>query len=243
LCGYQQLESIARVLATLPESVDEAGYFQRMLFQVQRVLERNRKQEHNLAEAHQWLCRIAACLHYPPDASNSTCLTSTQISTEMEALIDVFRPNAKAQYPQARLSVALKKRWRLHQQELLACYDVPELPQDNLQIESLFEQLRRRQRRISGRKSTRELRRFGLAQVLFQAESEAALLEQIHHVSRDDYLASAEKLIQAEQPLRFLQRFHRNPVQTITQLIKEYKELSTNKEACQSGVLMPLHTE
>ncbi len=46
-------------------------------------------------------------------------------------------------------------------------------------MESLFERLRRRQRRISGRKSTRELRDFGQAQVLFQAESEATLLEQI----------------------------------------------------------------
>jgi len=149
LCGYQQLETIAQVLATLPKNVDGAGYFRRVLFQVDRVLERNRKQAHNLAEAHQWLSRIAACLRYPRNAFSSPSLTSTQVASEMQALIEAFRPNAKAQYPQALLSTALKKRWRLHQQELLACYDVPGLPQDNLQIESLFEHLRRRQRRIS----------------------------------------------------------------------------------------------
>jgi len=243
LCGYQQLEAIAQAVATLPENVDEAGYFRRVLSQVNRVLERNRKQAQNLAEAHQWLCRVAACLHYPPNTSSPISLTSAQVATGMDTLFDTFRPNAKAQYPQARLWSALKKRWRLHQQELLACYDVPGLPQDNLQIESLFEHLRRRQRRISGRISTCELRKFGLAQVLFQAESEVTLLEQIRHVCRADYLASAEKLIQAEHPLRFLHRLHRNPVKTITQLIKEYEELSTSNQACQSRAFLSIHTD
>ena len=77
---------------------------------------------------------------------------------------------------------ALQKRWKLYAQEVLYCYDIPGLPPDNLQIESLFGRLRRHQRRISGRKSTRELRDFGQAQVLFIAESEVALLEQIRHI-------------------------------------------------------------
>lgn len=240
LCGYQQLETIVQVLSTLPENMDEAGYFRRILVQVNRVLERNRKQAQNLAEAHQWLCRVADCLNYPPTAASQT---SAQVAARMDALIDSFHPNAKTQYPQARLWLAFKKRWQLHQKELLACYDVPGFPQDNLQLESLFEHLRRRQRRISGRKSTRELRKFGLAQVLFQAGSEADLLEQIRHVARADYLASAEKLAQAEHPLRFLQRLHRNPAKTISQLINEYAELSTSNQSCQSRVLSPIHTE
>jgi len=240
LCGYQQLEAIAQILSTLPENVDEAGYLRQVLSQVNRVLERNRKQAQNLAETHHWLCRVANCLNDPPSATGQT---SDQVAAGMDALIDSFHPDAKTQSPQAQLWSALKKRWQLHKQELLACYDVPGLPQDNLQIESLFEGLRRRQRRISGRKSTRELRMFGLAQVLFQSESEADLLEQIRHVSRADYLASAERLAQAEHPLRFLQRFHRNPAKTIAQLIKEYTELSTSNQPCQSRVLLSVHNE
>ena len=46
-------------------------------------------------------------------------------------------------------------------------------------LESLFGRLRRHQRRVSGRKSTPELRDFGQYQVLFLAQSEDELLEQI----------------------------------------------------------------
>jgi len=182
LSGYQQLKAIAQALTSLPETADEAGYFERLLFQVKRALEKNRKDARNLAEAHQWLHQIAGCLHYPPEHPHAANFNSAQVASDMEALLQSFTPNPKAQFPQARLRSALKKRWRLPQQELLACYDVAGLPQDNLQMESLFEQLRRRQRRISGRKSTRELRNFAQAQVLFHAENEAVLLEHIRRV-------------------------------------------------------------
>ena len=46
-------------------------------------------------------------------------------------------------------------------------------------LESLFGRLRRHQRRVSGRKSTRELRDFGQYQVLLLAESEEELLEHV----------------------------------------------------------------
>jgi hypothetical protein len=247
LSGYQQLEVIAQALESLPEAVDETGYFKRLLSQVNRALVKNRKDARNLAEAHQWLCQIAGCLHYPPKDPRTTNFNSTQVANDMEALLQSFTPNLKAQFPQARLHAALQKRWRLHQQELLACYDVTGLPQDNLQMETLFEQLRRRQRRISGRKSTRELRDFGQAQFLFLAESEFVLLEYIRHVRWDDYRACLARLAQAEQPRRFMQSLHHDPAHAITKLVEQYMasyaELSISKEFCQTRVLVPLHTE
>jgi hypothetical protein len=247
LSGYRQLEAIAQALASLPDAVDETGYFERLLFQVKRALEKNRKDARNLAEAHQWLCQIAGCLHYPPKDPCTTNFNSTQVTNDMEALLQSFTPNPKAQSPQARLRSALKKRWRLHQQELLACYDVAGLPQDNLQMESLFEQLRRRQRRISGRKSTRELRNFAQAQVLFHAESEAVLLEHIRRVRFADYRACLAKLAQAEQPCRFMQRLHHDPAQAMIKLVEQYMaryaELAISKEFCYVRVHLPVHTE
>lgn len=223
LVGYQQLEAIQQALATLPEALDESGYFQRLQLQVKRALERNRHDAHNLAEAHQWLRQIAACLHYPPDSSTSAAsFGSAQIAKNMEMLIQSFHPTPKAQRPQCLLLSALRKRWRLHQQELLPCYDIPGLPQDNLQMESLFEHLRRRHRRISGRKSTRELRDFGQAQVLFQAESEAALLEQIRQVPLEQYRIWRTRLRQAEHPRQFIQCLHHNPLATMTRLVNQY---------------------
>jgi len=157
LVGYQQLEAIQQALSALPESLDESGYFRRLQFQVKRALEKNRCEAHNLAEAHQWLRQIADCLHYPPDnLTGASALSSAQIAKNMEMLIQSLHPNPRTQRPQSLLLSALRKRWRLHQHELLPCYDIPGLPQDNLQMESLFERLRRRQRRISGRKSTKE---------------------------------------------------------------------------------------
>jgi hypothetical protein len=247
LSGYQQLGAIAQALESLTEAVDETGYFKRLLSQVNRALVKNRKDARNLAEAHQWLRQIAGCLHYPPKDPCTTNFNSTQVTNNMEALLQSFTPNPKAQFPQARLCSALKKRWRLHQQELLACYDVAGLPQDNLQMESLFEQLRRHQRRISGRKSTRELRNFGQAQILFLAESEVVLLEHIRHVSLSDYRACLARLTQAEQPRRFMQSLHHDPAHAITKLVEQYMasyaELSISKEFCQTRVLVPLHTE
>lgn len=247
LSGYRQLEAIAQALTSLPEAADETGYFERLLFQVKRALEKNRKDARNLAEAHQWLHQIAGCLHYPPEHPHAANFNSAQIASDMDVLLQSFTPNAKAQAPQARLRSALKKRWQLHQQELLACYDVAGLPPDNLQMESLFEQLRRRQRRISGRKSTRELRNFAQAQVLFHAENEAVLLEHIRRVRFADYRTCLAKLAQAEQPRQFMQRLHHHPELAMTKLVEQYMtryaELPIHKEFCQARVHMPIHTE
>ena len=89
-------------------------------------------------------------------------------------------------------------------------------------MESLFERLRRRQRRISGRKSTRELRDFGQAQVLFQAESEAALLEQIRQVPLEDYRVWRTRLGQSEHQRQFIQSLHHDPLATMNRLVDQY---------------------
>ena len=89
-------------------------------------------------------------------------------------------------------------------------------------MESLFERLRRRQRRISGRKSTKELREFAQAQILFQADSEATLLKQIRQVPLEDYRKWRTRLSQAEVPRQFIQRLHHDPLATMTRLVEEY---------------------
>ena len=109
LVGYHQLESIQQALSRLPESLDESGYFQRLQLQVKRALEKNRHEAHNLAEAHQWLRQIAACLHYPPESlSGASALSGAQIAKNMELLIQSFHPNPKAQRPQSLLLSALR---------------------------------------------------------------------------------------------------------------------------------------
>lgn len=106
----------------------------------------------------------------------------------------------------------------------MPCYDIPGLPPDNLQLESLFNRLRCHQRRISGRKSTKELRDFGQYQVLFMADSEDALLEQLRRVPLPEYRKHRRQLAQAEAPRQFFHRLHRDPTATIQKLLDKYTQ-------------------
>ncbi len=89
-------------------------------------------------------------------------------------------------------------------------------------LESLFGQLRCHQRRVSGRKSTRELRDFGQYQVLFLAESEEEVLAQIRQVSLEEYRENRRRLEEAEAPRRLLHRLHRDPLRTMRDLVEQH---------------------
>ena len=97
----------------------------------------------------------------------------------MEELLQNFAIDAHNQVVPLSLYSGLRKRWDLFGDDLLHCFDIPGLPQDNLQVEALFGRLRCHQRRISGRKSTQPLRDFGHYQIRFCAESEEQLLDQL----------------------------------------------------------------
>jgi len=223
LKGYVQLEAIAQALAEMPRDEPETGYLQRLKMRVERVVEAYRINVADLKEAHTWLRRIADCLRYPPaDATPEPALTGEQVKQEMEALLHSFQPDLKRKPAQAALYGAWRRTWEDYGPDLLHCYDIPGLPPDNLMLESLFGRLRRHQRRVSGRRSTRELRDFGQYQVLFLAESEAELLEQLRQVSLEAYYANRRRLEQAEAPRRLLHRLHRNPLGTMRDLVQQH---------------------
>jgi len=185
--------------------------------QVARALEQNRALADGLQEAYTWLGKTAACLRYPPHAyPDFDAVTSQQIVQEMETLLQQLRQQAHTG-PQVlkTLSRALDYRWNLYGQDWLPCYDIPGLPPDNLHLESLIKRLRGHQRRISGRKSTKELRDFGPYQVFLTAESHQALLEQIHRVPIPEYRIHRQRLAKAESPRQFFHRLHRAPTATI----------------------------
>jgi hypothetical protein len=226
LKGFQQLEAIATVLHSMAGTPTETTYFQQLIKQVDRSLEHNRELADGLHEAYIWLCKIAACLRYPPrsypDFDN---VTSQQVAQEMETLLQQLRQQSQTGHQVLRtLYSALDYRWNLYGQDLLPCYDIPGLPPDNLQLESLFNRLRGHQRRISGRKSTKELRNFGQYQVLFSAESYEALLEQIRCVPISEYRKHRHRLAKAEDPRRFFHRLHRDPAATIQKLVDRYSQ-------------------
>jgi hypothetical protein len=201
----------------------ETEYLHQLANQVERVLERNRALAKDLQGAHEWLRRVAACLRYPPNSyQDATPLTSQQVIKEMQLLMDTFRPDFKRQLAEAALYHAWHRLWKSCGTDLVHCYDIPGLPADNLRLEGFFGRLRRHQRRISGRKTTRELRDFGQYQALFVAESEADLLRQLQQISPSEYQTHRCLLDKAEAPRRFLCRLHRNPLNTIQALLERH---------------------
>lgn len=223
LKGYEQLEAIAWALGEVSCEGAEGSYLRRLKKQVGQVVERYRVTAGDLGEAHEWLRKIAGCLRYPPsDAPSEPSLTSKQVKEDVEKLLDSFRPDLKRRPAQAALHAAWHRTWEAYGPDLLHCYDIPGLPPDNLQLEALFGRLRRHQRRISGRKSTRELRDWGQYQVLFLAESEEELLERIRQASLETYNENRRRLAEAEAPRRFLHRLHRGPLATVRSLVKRH---------------------
>jgi hypothetical protein len=239
LKGFQQLEAIAKALHSILGTPAKTTYFQQLTRQVDRALAQNRELADGLVEAHTWFRQIAACLRYPPDSyPDFGSLTGQQIEKEMETLLQKLRKQAQAGHQVLKtLSCAVEYRWEAYGQDLLHCYDIPGLPPDNLQLESLFNRLRSHQRRISGCKSTKELRAFGQYQVLFMAESEEALLAQLRRVPLDEYRQHRQRLAQAEVPRQFFHRLHRDPCATIQKLVDRYtqrqSELTPDTLFCQ----------
>ena len=221
LKGYIQLESIAQTLHAMP--VIENAFFSRLIRQVDRTLEKNRQLAEMITKTYIWFLRIAACLRYPPRSyADMPAPTSYRVKREMEELLRNFESDARGQVIPLSLYSGLRKRWDLFGDDLLHCFDIPGLPQDNLKVESLFGRLRCHQRRISGRKSTQPLRDFGHYQILFFAESEGHLLEQLREVSLEDYQEQRNCQAQAEVPRQFLARLHRNPTKTMQTLVDRY---------------------
>ena len=215
------LQELFFTFRTMP--VCENAYFARLIQQVDRILEKNRTLAAAIGEAYTWLLRISACLHYPPKLYvTAPKPTRHQVKQEMEALLKSFESEARAQRILLSLYTGLQKRWELFGDDLLHCFEIPGLPQDNRKVENLFGQLRSHQRRISGRKSTQPLRDFGHYQILFGAESEEQLLEQLRRVPVQDYQQQRKHQAQAEAPRKFLARLHRDPGETMRVLAEHY---------------------
>jgi hypothetical protein len=236
LAGYQQLEAIDQALSQLITVDPASTYFRQLSKQVRRALDKNRTLANNVREAHHWLRQIAACLRYPLGSYPDETLSSQQVARELQQLLDCFTPDPKYQRPQNAIHNKLERTWNLYGSDLLHTYDIPGLPPDNLQIESLFGRLRRHQRRVSGRKSTRPLREFGHYQVLFSADSQADLLHHLRTVPLAEYRKHRQQLENAETTRRFMHCLHRDADGTMQRLVNSYANLSTQPKSTQCNI-------
>ena len=231
LAGYQQLEAINQALTELTTRCPEHAYFQKLAKQVKQVLDKNQTLANNVKDAHQWLRQISACLRYPQQSYANKPINSRRVAREMEELLDRFKPDPKYQRPQSAIKNKLQRCWNLYGTDLLHTYDIPGLPPDNLQIESLFGRLRRHQRRVSGCKSTRRLREFGHYQVLFSADSQADLLNHLRTVPLDEYRKHRQQLEYAEITQRFMHSLHRDAEGALRHLVLTYADCANHPKS------------
>jgi hypothetical protein len=224
LVGYRQLAVIADAVQRLVDDTEETAYLRQLLSQVTRALAHNRTLAEDLHAAHTWLRRIASVLQYrsPGVEEVVDASTSEEVATAMTKLLTEFQPDGKRQPAQSALYGVLCRTWNAYASDLLHCYDIPGLPPDNLALEALFSRLRRHQRRISGRKSTQELSVFGHYQILFLAQSEHELLQQLRTVPIPCYWRHRYRLHQAGAPRQFLHQLHRDPKHAVQRLIDAY---------------------
>jgi hypothetical protein len=220
LRGYQQLEALHTVLQRIPAEV-ETAYLTQLAARVQRVVEQHRDRAADLAAAHAWLRRIAACLQ-PASGTAPDTRTSAQVRTAMEDLLAEFPSALTCQPAQSALERSWQRLWRTWGPELLHCYDVQGLPANNLSLEGVFGELRRGQRRISGCRSTAPLRELGHYQILLRAESMDELLAQLREVRPAAYREQRQRLTESEAGRQQRRRLHHDPGKTMQRLIEQH---------------------
>ena len=96
------------------------------------------------------------------------------------------------------------------------------------EIESLFGRLRRHQRRVSGRKSTRPLKEFGHYQILFSANSPADLLNHLRTVPLQEYRKHRPRLDSTETTRRFMSCLHRDAERSLKSFVTTYANLDNS---------------
>jgi hypothetical protein len=72
LSGYQQLSAIGLILRSIPCREIDTDYLSLLSVWVDLAKSRHRSVASDLEETHNWLQRIAECLHYPEQTSPST---------------------------------------------------------------------------------------------------------------------------------------------------------------------------
>jgi len=235
LAGYDQLDAIAQALHHLPDDAETAS-LRSVLPQLDRTLSVNVALADDVRAGHTQLRRIAACLHYGADEEAKPTVPGTHqmVRQAIERLLAEFRPDPKRQRTQAALQCAWHRVWHAWADDLLTCYAIPGLPADNLQMEAFFNQLRQHERRISGRASTQPLGALGAYQVLFIADSEQELLDQLRRVPLADYQTHRQRIAQCEASRQQRTRFHHDPAKAIAALLEQHATRRATLTAAQS---------
>ncbi len=142
-----------------------------------------------------WLIDLQRLLQ-PTEEEASPKLTGQDIKTEVDDyLVQLSQHNDLDETDQAiaqHIIATFRNRWW----GLFVCYDIPDLPATNNDLESFFGRLKTNQRRITGRKSVNGfvLRYGSYVAFVDLSESKAELLTRLCQVDRVAYQQERQRL-------------------------------------------------
>jgi hypothetical protein len=173
-----------------------------------------------LRQQRQWLIDLEHLL----DPTQAACepLTSQRVAQAVDSYLVQLLTNVTTAANEVDCQVAdhINQTFRNRWWGLFTCYDVPDLPRTNNDLERYMRQLKTGQRRISGHKNTHDfVIRYGrYVACIDDRESSQALLARLRQVSQDDFLRerqAMDKLLLREQKRH---RFRHHQVDYLRQL-------------------------
>lgn len=238
LAGYEQLQSLVCALQfQLPRN--GSSYLHTLLQRGQQALAETAELAADVRQARDHLRQIAHLLAVPVETEAVNPQTGhpqappvegqasrgEQVKRQLKAELDTFDQQPHLGPVTRAFLGATRRLLSKWEADLFHCYDIPGLPPNNMDLEAMYNRLRRDQRRISGRKSTAELRRTAHCQVQLRAPTFTALWEQLRSVPLSAYHAARQRLDAAEERQRWRYRLHRWPTKTATAMVTEYLTL------------------
>ncbi len=193
-----------------------------------------------LGQAKELLIKVQHCLEQPCSDPTEPPVTAKSVKSDLEQIFsDLGQPSQL--YPTVQ---ALSLKWQKMRQTwlpgILHCYDDPQLPRHNIQLESLFGRMRRHQRRVSGRKETSPLRTFGPGLLMSLSLNEAEILPWLQSIPVETYWAQRRKQEELEEPRRWMGRLRRNPVKAYTQVDEQFYAVVKEQSRASPDTLNPL---
>lgn len=161
----------------------------------------------------EWVIELARL--FEPGDKQGHARTARQVKREVKQFLERLEHAARAtECPdEAKVIASILKAVRHRWWGLFTCYWVSHVPSSNNDLETFFKDMKRHQRRITGRKSVQEfLLRYGpFAAFIDYAESFEELLARLRQVKPKDFKEARQAMQNVQLRLKKLYRFRHHP--------------------------------
>jgi hypothetical protein len=219
---YEQLGDVARL--SLDLLTDRYDPRLAQLYQgLQSALSPFAQTYQDLQQGAAWLRDIAYIL----EPVSPQALKGEQVAEQLRGYLDVIRCQRDVSPVIYDFGLHLDKVSRSYWPGLFHCYDVPELPRTNNEIESLFRDAKRQMLRTTGQKGLtgRTLQRQGAWELLPRPATEAELLNGLSQIPPEDWAQERRRFAQHRERFRMQSRSTRQTQIQFAQLRQRWSAL------------------